>query len=258
MLALKNINKSVWIVIVGFTLFLIILNALFPIQSDSLGVGYGGLKAAIHEYMTWNGRFFELVGTAYIHYLAPTLFFSFLNSFVGITFVIAFFVLLFGRLPRQYSDSVILTIFICCLLSSSMFGSVFIWASGSFSYLWAYCAIVLVSLPHRLFWNQPNKDNSYIANKPLIFKIPLLLVFIVASFCAGMSNEVGAVLAILIHFIVAIYAIFWAKVKLPFWYILGILAFICGFLALYFSPGQATRTGVLIESGSFMTIKDFF
>lgn len=154
-----KIHKSVWLTFGFFSIFLFVVNYLFPTQSDDLGAGFGGLRGAINMYMTWNGRFGELLRTAFIGALAPTLFFKVANTFVGVVFLLAWFVVVHARLPRSFNDSVFLSLSIFCLLVFSAFGSIFVWAAGCLNYLWAYTLVLLVCLPYRFFWH--NHANSY-------------------------------------------------------------------------------------------------
>ena len=78
-------------------------------------------------------------------------------------------------------------------------------------------------------------------------QILILLIFCIASFCAGMSNEVTGVIVICIHFCLLFYAIFIKKIKLPFWYYAGAFCFLLGFLALYLSPGHAKRAALFVK-----------
>lgn len=148
-----NIHKSVWLTLGCFGVFLFAINCLFQTQSDDLGAGFGGLSGAISMYMNWNGRFGELLRTAFVGALAPTLFFKIVNTIMGIVFLLAWFVMIYARLPRSFNDSVVLALSILCLLIFSSFGSIFVWAAGCLNYLWAYCIVLLVCLPYRFFWN---------------------------------------------------------------------------------------------------------
>lgn len=148
-----KIHKSVWLTFGLFSIFLFTVNYLFPTQSDDLGAGFGGLSGAFSMYMNWNGRFGELLRTAFIGALAPTLFFKMINALVGIVFLFAWFVIIFARLPRSFNDSVFLSLSILCILLFSAFGSIFVWAAGCLNYLWAYTLVLLVCLPYRFFWH---------------------------------------------------------------------------------------------------------
>ena len=63
--------------------FLLFLNIIFPTQSDDIGRKIGGLKAAINSYLSWNGRFGELLLVSFGSYLSTTPFFAPLNSLFG-------------------------------------------------------------------------------------------------------------------------------------------------------------------------------
>ena len=150
---MTNIHKSVWITFILFSVFLFSVNYVFPTQSDDLGAGFGGLDGAISMYMSWNGRFGELLRTAFIGALAPTLFFKIANTLVGVVFLLAWFVILYARLPRSFNDSVVLALSVLCILLFGAFGSIFVWAAGALNYLWAYTLVLLVCIPYKLFWH---------------------------------------------------------------------------------------------------------
>ncbi|MDY5185225.1 DUF6056 family protein [Helicobacter trogontum] len=236
-------HKSVWITFILFGLFFLSINYVFPTQSDDLEASFGGLDGAISMYMNWNGRFGELLRTAFIGALAPTLFFKLINTLVGIVFLLAWFVILYARLPRSFNDSVVLALSILCILLFSAFGSIFVWAAGALNYLWAYTLVLLVCIPYRLFWR------NYIVHKttPPPPQIIILLPFYIASFFAGMSNEITGVIVIVIHICLIFYAIVFARVRLPFWYYAGVVLFLLGFLALYLSPGHAKRAALFVQ-----------
>ena len=156
---MHNTHKSVWLIFICFSIFLFTINYLFPTQSDDLGASVGGLDGAISMYMNWNGRFGELLRTAFIGALAPTLFFKITNTIVGIVFLLAWFAIIYARLPRSFNDSVFLALSILCLLLFSAFGSIFVWAAGCLNYLWAYTLVLLVCLPYRFFWHSYNTNN---------------------------------------------------------------------------------------------------
>ena len=88
--------------------FFLALNALFPTQSDDLGAVSEGLSGAWRSYMNWNGRIFEMLRIAYVGALAPSVYFVIVNTLMGVGFVFLFFVFIFGRLPRDFNDVVIL------------------------------------------------------------------------------------------------------------------------------------------------------
>ncbi|WP_420889842.1 DUF6056 family protein, partial [Helicobacter bilis] len=59
-----------------------------------------------------------------------------------------------------------------------------------------------------------------------------------------MSNEITGIIVVIIHICLLFYAVFIAKVRLPFWYYAGVILFVLGFLALYLSPGHAKRAAL--------------
>ena len=247
---MTNIHKSVWITFILFSVFLFSVNYVFPTQSDDLGAGFGGLDGAISMYMSWNGRFGELLRTAFIGALAPTLFFKIANTLVGVVFLLAWFVILYARLPRSFNDSVVLALSVLCILLFGAFGSIFVWAAGALNYLWAYTLVLLVCIPYRLFWH-----NYFIYNTtPPPPQILILIPFFIVSFFAGMSNEITGIIVVIIHICLLFYAVFIAKVRLPFWYYAGVILFVLGFLALYLSPGHAKRAALSASQGHFYSL----
>ena len=247
---MTNIHKSVWITFILFSVFLFSVNYVFPTQSDDLGAGFGGLDGAISMYMSWNGRFGELLRTAFIGALAPTLFFKIANTLVGVVFLFAWFVILYARLPRSFNDSVVLALSVLCILLFGAFGSIFVWAAGALNYLWAYTLVLLVCIPYRLFWH-----NYFIYNTtPPPPQILILIPFFIVSFFAGMSNEITCIIVVIIHICLLFYAVFIAKVRLPFWYYAGVILFVLGFLALYLSPGHAKRAALSASQGHFYSL----
>lgn len=251
---MTDIHKSVWITFILFSIFLFSVNYVFPTQSDDLGAGFGGLDGAIHMYMSWNGRFGELLRTAFIGALAPTLFFKIVNTLVGIVFLLAWFVILYARLPKTFNDSVMLALSVLCILLFGAFGSIFVWAAGALNYLWAYTLVLLVCIPYRLFWHNYFTHNT----TPPPPQILILIPFFIVSFFAGMSNEITGIIVVVIHICLIFYAIFIAKVKLPLWYYAGVILFFLGFLALYLSPGHAKRAALFVELEiEYYSISDF-
>ncbi|MGX2971595.1 DUF6056 family protein [Helicobacter sp. T3_23-1059] len=157
-----------------FYVFFFVLNALFPAQSDDLGAGIGTIESIKNSYSHWNGRLGELAKVAFGSYLAHTPYFAFINAFFDVGFLYLLFVLVFGRLPRKQnmakganvtsratsseqtsktidsSDIAILCFVLIAFMVYRAFGAVFLWAAGSFNYLWAYCLILGFCVPYRM------------------------------------------------------------------------------------------------------------
>lgn len=223
-------------------IFLFSLNTIFPTQSDDLGAGFGGLQGAIHAFMTWNARFGNLLLVSYMAGLAPTIYFSILNTLVGTIFVYVFFLLIFARKPSGFDDMVILALIMLCLMCHSAFGELFLWAAGALNYTWGYLIIALSLLPYRLFWDKHFHALDTLESKPKsIFLTRLYLVlFFIVSFIAGLSSEVLGIIIIFLHVCGFIY-IKIKHVRLPLWYYAGFVGITLGWLTLYFSPGPAMR-----------------
>ncbi|WP_300897113.1 DUF6056 family protein, partial [uncultured Helicobacter sp.] len=251
-------HKSVILYFCVFSGFLLALNALFPTQSDDLGVAAEGLKGAWRSYMNWNGRIFEMLRVAYIGAIAPSAYFVILNTFVAVAFIFGFFIFIFARLPQSFDDVVILSVLLLIVMYCSAFGSIFLWAVGSLNYLWAYCALVYSFIPYRLFWarymacESLSKDSSI--SKELLKALALMLL----CFIAGMGSEMVGITALVVHIGFFIYALY-KCVRLPLWYYVGFVALGLGWLALYLSPGHAARIAVwwdLLGRNSIYTLGD--
>ncbi|WP_334087244.1 DUF6056 family protein [Helicobacter typhlonius] len=239
--------------------FFLVLNALFPTQSDDLGAVSEGLSGAWRSYMNWNGRIFEMLRIACVGALAPSVYFVILNTLMGVGFVFAFFVFIFGRLPRDFNDVVILSLLMFVLMFQSAFGSIFLWAAGSLNYLWAYCALLCSFIPYRLFWGDIfEQDSKGICKSNVVKELCKALVFMLLCFVAGMSSEMIGIVAIIVHIGFFIYALY-KRVHLPVWYYAGLVAFTLGWFVLYLSPGHAKRVAVwweLFGKDSFYTLRD--
>lgn len=253
--------KSIIIFSVFLGGFFLILNTLFPTQSDDLGAVSEGLSGAWRSYMNWNGRIFEMLRIAYVGALAPSIYFVIVNTLMGVGFVFLFFVFIFGRLPRDFNDIVILSLLMFVLMFQSAFGSIFLWAAGSLNYLWAYCALLCSFIPYRLFWGDIfEQDSKNICKSNALKELCKAFIFMILCFVAGMSSEMIGILAIIVHIGFFLYALY-KRVHLPLWYYAGIVAFTLGWFALYLSPGHAKRIVVfweLLGKDSFYTLSDLW
>ncbi|WP_181881848.1 DUF6056 family protein [Helicobacter sp. MIT 14-3879] len=194
-----------WWFLGSLSVFLLICNALFPTQSDDLGAvaeGFAGMK---RSYMEWNGRWGELLRVAFMGALAPSLSFVIINTLVGVTFIVSFFVLVSGRMPQTFDDAVILALLIFFVMFYGSFASIFLWAAGSLNYLWAYLLLTLSLIPYRLYWGRyfrsyQNKQTFH-QNPPKFSGVELLkaLGFGILCFVAGMGSEIMGIVAIIVH-----------------------------------------------------------
>lgn len=267
---IKSHKNKLLIFIVYFLtvfIFLCFLNAIFPTQSDDIGRGIGGIKAAVSSYNNWNGRFGELLRVAFGSWLSTTPFYAPINALISASVILMIFVLMFARLPKlTLKDASIFMMLITFLMldPAFSFGSVFYWAAGSFNYLWAWFLILLYLLPHRFYWqkkfcsegNEGYDKETKLSSSFSVKNIGKLILFLLVAFFAGWSTEFGIVFVVLqICFIC--YSHFIRKEKLPTWYYVGVVAFLLGWFVLYMSPGTHKRAALTV-SEQYLSLSEIF
>lgn len=245
------LNRYIVLISIVFLLvFLFTLNYLLPPQSDDLHIvvrdaGMTALERMKNIYMGWNGRFGELLYVGLINPINDYRF-DILNAIVGICFIILVFFHAFGRFPKDRFDSFMLVFILFCFMYFSSFGSDFLWTAGSMNYLWSGTLILLSFVPYHRFLRAKFSGGEYHL-KPIFIPIFLLI-----SLFAGWSSEAMAAVSIITH-IALLCILFIKKIKIPKWYMLGIILFIVGFCLLYFSPGINHRSGSARE---FLSLGD--
>lgn len=140
-------------------IFLLLCNGFFPTQSDDIGASFHplSLDSFLNSYLNWNGRLGEMNRAAWGAAFAATALFPLVNAFVGLLFIVLFFFLVFGRMPRNnLTDIGMLSGILLIILLKACFGSVFFWAAGSFNYLYTFTFVFLFLLPYRMFWGGGN------------------------------------------------------------------------------------------------------
>ena len=160
---LRSVDKSVYIVLGIWFVFLFVLNLLVPTQSDELGdpklflpmqsyggeVVFGGIESAYGAFMNGN-----LLLAAYMSGLSEMPpYFDFLNACVGTGFIFLIFFLIYGRIPKDFHDSVILIVIVFFCLLYAPFGDNFLYTGSSLNYLWGYTLIGIALIPYRLLLN---------------------------------------------------------------------------------------------------------
>ena len=221
----------------GLTLFVFILNALFPLISDDfchLGsyVQRGGIEAAIRTYMTWNARvgeiFSVLIGTHLVG-----LPFAVVNTFVFAIILFMVHPLLFARKGETSRDGLFLIIFFTLLSISTVFGAVFLWRAGAMNYAWSIAFCLMHFTVFRYYYAGVN---SWYNTTNTI----MIILFSLLSFLAGMSSfDLGA-LGCIIHVGIFIYRRI-NKHSESFRFLLPAISFIAGFIALYTAPSTQIR-----------------
>ena len=188
-------------------------------------------------------------------------YFDFLNACVGTGFIFLIFFLIYGRIPRDFHDSVILIVILFFFMLHAPFGDFFLWTGGSLNYLWGYSLIGIALIPYRLLLNtillKLNKNTTMFAPLPpqldtssnqvsvtTSFSIKIFfynLGFFILAFLAGMCSEVGGIIVLLTLITFGFYIRFIKKITLPSWYYIGIFGILLGWLVLYFAPGSANQ-----------------
>ena len=173
--------------------FLLFINIMLPPQSDDIRVMQSvGFESAKNSYFHWNGRIGEL--------LHPYIF-DIINACVGTIFILCFFVLVFGRIPRDFKDISTIALILFVLMKCCAFGADFAFISGSLNYLWGICLIVIFLLPYRFALNNQILFSDFGGFKIVIFA----LLFAIIGFFAGMASEQIGILTIIAIFCLNIF-----------------------------------------------------
>ena len=237
----KKINKSenkefpISIILFFITYFLLFyLNFIFPTQSDDIGRKCGGIEKAIESYMHWNGRFGELLLVSFGSYFSTTIFYPFVNAFIGTSVIMMIYILILGHLPQYNNREISLySLLVLFILFDPVFsfGSVFYWAAGTFNYLWSWFFLLVLLIPISMFWHKKifsQKNNLIIC----LLYIPLGLI-------AGWSSEFNIVIILL--WICSIVYLIIKNIHPPIWYYTSLISLIIGWLILYKCPGLYER-----------------
>lgn len=272
----KRINPATLGFLALLWVFFAIINYLSPPQNDDwlywlLAKDTNALNNAVQSFLHNNGRLGEFI---YFSVFVPrgAMFFDIINAFVCVGFFVAFFALLFGKMPSNATHFALLLLSVALCGIFMRFEETFLWQDGALNYVWMMTICALAMLPYRAFWGDyyareshkaresvkdSAKDSAKIAKKSA--KNPahnsaksrksrtdssdsFAKIAIIFALCvlAGDSNEIFSVILIIAH----ICLLLWAKsrkIPLPKWYIAGIVGLIVGFLVLYLSPGHSLR-----------------
>ena len=242
---LRSVDKSVFIVLGIWFVFLFVLNLLTPTQGDELGdpklflpmqsyggeVVFGGIESAYGVFMNWNPRLGNLILVSCMAGLSEMPpYFDFLNACVGTGFIFLIFFLIYGRIPRDFHDSVILIVIVFFFMLHAPFGDFFLWTGGSLNYLWGYSLIGIALIPYRLILEKimphltlgkathTNMSALQLDSTTTSFSIRNLfynLGFFILTFLAGMCSEVGGIIVLLTLIAFGFYIRFIKKITLP-------------------------------------------
>lgn len=231
-------------------LFLFGANMLFPPQSDDFDAYYqalGGIDSAIKSYLNWDSRFGDFIYVGFLAKYNASVYFDVLVSVLESAFFLAFFVLIFGRLPKSRFDALILLLTLFFTLFFTAFGSDFLWGSGVFNNLLGVLMIMLCLIPYRMFWSSYFEGKLQKKNFSFIY----VILFFLLNFFAGWCTEIGGIVTLIAQICFLFFALFIAKIKLPSWYYVGIVGFLIGYCVLYFAPGPRIRA---LQFPEFLTI----
>lgn len=253
--------KSIrWIGFLCIFIVIFIFQCVFPAQSDDFGHHLNALESNrgfLYSYFQWNARIGEILYTGFFARFNNTIALKFLGAFIGTAFILAWFVLIFARLPLGRKDWMSICFLCFCLITLNDFAADFLWNSGWFNYLLGCLLIMLFWIPFRFFWqsvwvSKTKNLGTINVNRNFLLAVWLMLPL---SFLAGMSSEQMGAWSIVIGGLTIAYARV-IKVKLPIVLYISFFIFLLGYLCLYFSPAASIRTAAAAED--FISLKRFF
>ena len=182
------------------------------------------IKSMSNHRKIWNGRIVAH-GLLQIALKLPFKSFRLLNSIIFLLLGILIYVhCTFGR---NKSKSLLVIVFGLIWFFVPSFGQTILWASGSASYLWCSCIILIMLLPYRIFAINQGKRNT------VLYSVILFIFGVVA----GCTNEnTGGALVLLSIFYCIIYKI--KKYKTPIYLYVGIIGEIIGVIILLTAPAN--------------------
>ncbi|MFT9272951.1 MAG: DUF6056 family protein [Liquorilactobacillus nagelii] len=216
-----------------------------PLSMDDLQSSHLTLIQAIRfskeEWFNWNGRFF---GQTIFRFMASgnRLFWSMANGFI----FVALITLIASLSTSKKFENIHFTRFIAIVMSSLVFipnfGETILWRAGSGNYLWMTVANLL------LLWIYVKSD--FLTSNFKYSHLILFLPFMLLALIAGWSNEntAGGTLIILITHSLSLIK---NRTKINFIYILGVVSFIVGYMALLLAPGNKIRSIKSLGSAYF-------
>lgn len=246
-------QKREIILISSIFITIFVFNIILPPQSDDIGAFFSALSKRdfLHSYFSWNGRIGEIFYTGIFASTIKTIWFDLLNSIAGVLAIFGFFYLIFLRIPQDRGDYFLFFTF-CAMVINSNFAAIFLWGSGSLNYLWGIGLIIFFLIPYRIFWGRVFGENIEISR---YIRIAFGVLFFFLSFFAGWASEHIGAMVVLVLTCSIIYAAI-SKIRLPWWYYVGYVCFIAGWIVLFCSPGSAKRAAIFIREGSFLPLID--
>lgn len=180
--------------------------------------------------------------------------FNIINSICYIVFVLAIY---FNAVGRKIRPGMLLLVTILIWFFVPMFGQTVIWLTGASNYLWCGTLILLAVLPFRLYEERQTK---------ILKSIGFALVMIPLFSLSGITNEntAGGMILIMLLFCFLYYK---REIKIPVFAYTGLFFSICGYLIMFFSPGNELRgenegaviaVTAIVGSNPFITRLSYF
>ena len=178
-------------------------------------------------YFTWGGRVVAESLTQLFSFWGKDVF-NIANSICYIVFILAIY---FNALGRKIKPGMLLLVTILVWFCEPMFGQTVMWLTGASNYLWCGTLILLAILPFRLYEEQQTK---------WLKSIGFALVMIPLFFLSGITNEntAGGMILIMLLFYFLYYK---REIKIPVFVYTGLFFSICGYLIMFFAPGNELR-----------------
>jgi len=191
-----------------------------------------------YSALMWNPRIGE--GLTTITAAFPKLIFDILNTLLFIWLIFVLFVIGFGRFPdwKKPSDGfAFFSIFFLIITLCPLLGQIFIWKAGTSNHTWGSILLLSFILPFRL--------NYY--KRVHIKQFPILLLYIILGFFAGLSVENSSV--VVLATLLVLFVIFWKQKRIDKNFIYPLISFAIGVYILLFSPGTTIRRNYYAGQG---------
>lgn len=120
------------------------------------------------------------------------------------------------------------------------FGQTVLWLTGSCNYLWTTTTMILFILPYVCYIYEKKEFSKYLYGP-----------FIGLAFLSGGSNENTSGAIILCAIIMMVY-MYWYKIKIKSWMVMGVIFAIGSFCIMIVSPGYQVRSEQISQSNSML------
>lgn len=198
-------------------------------------------SAVLAQAVGWAWRIGELISVVFGAF--PKDVFSVANAVVLTAFVVALFVIAFGRLPdwRRRADAFPLLVLVAALLALlPVMGGLFFWPAGTLNHTWALFALLCYAAPFRILASGRDVFEGA--------RAPLVALYCAAGIPAGMTVESAGPVVVAWALLLAA----WKRRSLPRWVPWATASLAAGTALLLFAPSTTARRayyGTVIPSG---------